>query len=95
MTKLQRGFQLRLMAGSKCDAVKLFTRFHYPVTCFPEVQQIKLFDASKLCDSNCVGAKISTDLIVLTCAVFAHEFSRFANFPSAENMTSFDVTMIG
>jgi len=58
------------MAGSKCHAVKLFTRFHYPVTCFPEVQQIKHFDASKLYDSICVGGEISTDLIVLTCAVF-------------------------
>jgi len=64
------------MVGSKCHAVKYFTHFHYPVTCFPEVQQIKLFDTSKLYDSNCVGAKISTGLIVLTCAVFAHEFSR-------------------
>jgi len=83
------------MAGSKCHAVKFFTRFHYPVTCFPEVQQIEHFDASKLYDSICVGAKISTDLIVLTCAVFAHEFSRFANFPSAENVTSFVVTVFG
>jgi len=95
MTKLQRGFQLHLMAGSKCHAVKFFAHFHYAVTWFSEVQQIKLFDASKLCDSNCVGAKISTDLIVLTCAVFAHEFSRFANFPSAENVTSFVVTVFG
>jgi len=56
---------------------------------------MKLFDASKLYDSNCVGAKISTDLTVLTCAVFAHEFSRFANFPSAENVTSFVVILFG
>jgi len=83
------------MAGLKCHAVKLFSRFHNPLSCFPELQQIKLFDTSKLCHSNCVGAKISTDLIVLTCSVFAHEFSRFDNLPSTENVTSFVGTVFG
>ena len=60
-----------------------------------QLRQTNLFDTSKLYDSNCVGAKTSTGLIILTCAVLAHEFSRFANFPSAENVTSFVSTVFG
>jgi len=78
------------MSGSK-----IIYLFSLPRDVLSRSATNKTFNASKLYDSNCVGVKISTSLIVLTCAVFAHEFSRFANFPSAENVTSFVVTVFG